>query len=271
MQLNLLGVRGSTPVSGKEFLKYGGHTSCIAVTATGSSRPTLLLDAGTGLQRFTKLLDGQPFNGVILLSHLHWDHMQGLPFFRSGDHEDASVSVYLPAQEGHTGDALLRQAMAPPAFPITPDGLRGTWSFTAIEPGTYDLGSFTVTAAEVRHKGGRAFGYRVSDGKKDVAYLPDHIAKGELTDEVKSLVRGVDLLIHDAQFVESESRLAYDYGHSTIGDAVEFASGLDVKRLLLFHHAPARTDDELDAIAAELNAPMPVELAREGQVVHVPS
>lgn len=269
VQLNLLGVRGSTPVSGRQFLKYGGHTSCVAVTATGSSRPTLILDAGTGLQGLTNLLDGHPFNGAILLSHLHWDHMQGLPFFRSGDNEDADVSVYLPAQEGRTGEALLTQTMSPPAFPITPMGLRGTWSFTAIEPGTYDLSSFTVTAAEVRHKGGRAFGYRVSDGTSHIAYLPDRIAKGELTDELKSLVHGVDLLIHDAQFVETESQLAHDYGHSTIGEAVEFASGLDVKRLVLFHHAPARTDDELDAIAAELDAPLPVEMAREAQVLHV--
>ena len=269
MQLNLLGVRGSTPVSGKQFLKYGGHTSCVAVTAAGAAVPSLILDAGTGLQGMTNLLEGQPFNGDILLSHLHWDHMQGLPFFRSGDNESAKVGVHLPAQRGLSGEALLEQAMSPPAFPITPAELRGTWKFAAIEPGTYKLASFTVTAAEVRHKGGRAFGYRVSDGTSDIAYLPDHIADGEPTDEVQSLVHGVDLLIHDAQFVESERQLAHDFGHSTIDEAIAFASGLDVKRLVLFHHAPARTDDQLDAIAAELNPPLPVEMAREGQVLHV--
>jgi ribonuclease BN (tRNA processing enzyme) len=157
--------------------------------------------------------------------------------------------------------------MAPPAFPITPAGLRGSWRFAAIEPGAYQIESFTVTAAEVRHKGGRAYGYRVSDGTTDVAYLPDHIARGEVTAGLESLVRGADVLLHDAQFVEAERSLADAYGHSTIGDAIELAVGLDVQRLVLFHHSPVRTDDQLDALAAEIAAPIPVEMAREGLVL----
>ena len=267
--LTMLGVRGSTPAPGPDFVRYGGHTSCVAITPAGSDRPTLALDAGTGLRSLTSMLGGDPYLGSILLSHLHWDHAQGLAFFVAGDREDAEVAVYLPAQDGRSGHELLEQSMSPPAFPITPSGLQGTWSFNAIEPGELQIEGLTVTAAEVRHKGGRTFGYRIFDGSVDVAYLPDHVAKGEVTDELVTLVSGVDVLLHDAQFVDSERKLADAYGHSTVDDAVALAVALDVRKLVLFHHGPARTDDQLDTILQQLQAPLPVLMAREGQTLEV--
>ena len=267
--LTMLGVRGSTPAPGPDFVRYGGHTSCVAVTPEGSDHPTLALDAGTGLRSLTTMLDGQPYRGSILLSHLHWDHTQGLAFFVAGDRQDAEVAVYLPAQDGLSGHDLLAQSMSPPAFPITPSGLMGAWSFHAIEPGELQVEGLTVTAAEVRHKGGRTFGYRISDGSVDVAYLPDHVARGEVTEGLVSLVSGADVLLHDAQFIESERTFADTYGHSTVEDAVDLAIQLNVRRLVLFHHGPARTDDKLDAIAQGLRAPLPVLMARESQVLEV--
>ena len=136
MKLTFLGVRGSTPAPGADFVEFGGHTSCVAITPDGASVPSLILDAGTGLRMLTPLLDGAAFHGSILLSHLHWDHMQGIPFFVAGDRDDAEVDVFVPAQDGRSGRDLVAQAMQPPAFPITPDGLRGRWTFTAIDPGT---------------------------------------------------------------------------------------------------------------------------------------
>ena len=267
--LTMLGVRGSTPAPGPDFVRYGGHTSCVAVTPEGSDHPTLALDAGTGLRSLTTMLDGQPYRGSILLSHLHWDHTQGLAFFVAGDRQDAEVAVYLPAQDGLSGHDLLAQSMSPPAFPITPSDLMGAWSFHAIEPGELQVGELTVTAAEVRHKGGRTFGYRISDGSVDVAYLPDHVARGEVTEGLVSLVSGVDVLLHDAQFIESERTFADAYGHSTVEDAVELASRMDVRQLVLFHHGPARSDDRLDAILQGLQPPLPVLMAREGQELEV--
>jgi phosphoribosyl 1,2-cyclic phosphodiesterase len=95
VRLTFCGVRGSTPAPGPDFVRYGGHTSCVAVAHDGAA-PTLLLDAGTGVRRVTSLLAGQPFTGMILLTHLHWDHVQGLPFFRAGDRDDARVTLLLP-------------------------------------------------------------------------------------------------------------------------------------------------------------------------------
>ena len=115
-----------------------------------------------------------PVPGAILVSHLHWDHVWGLPFFAGGDREGSEVEVYVPAQGGLTGEELVAGAMSPPNFPIGPDGLRGQWAFHAVEPGERQVGGFRVTAAQVHHKGGRTFGYRVQDGSAAIAYLPDH-------------------------------------------------------------------------------------------------
>ena len=151
MRIVLCGVRGSTPSSGPQFVRYGGNTSCIAL-AHGGEPPTLVLDAGTGLQQLTPRLDGKAFRGTILLTHLHWDHTHGLPFFPSGDRDDARVSLVMPAQ----GDPvkLLERVISPPHFPITPAQLRGDWSFHNIEPGEHSIEGYTVQALEIPHKGG---------------------------------------------------------------------------------------------------------------------
>lgn len=174
MRLRFLGVRGSTSAPGPDFVKYGGHTSCVAVSDNSSSAPTLVLDAGTGLRMLTGELGVSPFLGTILLSHLHWDHVQGLPFFAAGDRPDARVDVYLPEQDDMTGTELLAQQMAPPAFPITPSGLMGDWTFHAVAPGEFVAEGFRIQAFDVAHKGGRTYGYTVSAGGTSLAYVPDH-------------------------------------------------------------------------------------------------
>ena len=177
MRVHVMGTRGSTPSPGGEFLRYGGHTSCLAL-AHGHDAPTLIIDAGTGIRRASALMDGEPFRGAILLGHLHWDHTQGMPFFSAGDAPGSNVVVYAPAQIGPAGEpdiaSVLARAMSPPHFPITPTQLRGEWRFVGLEPGEREVEGFTVLALEIPHKGGRTFGYRVSDGESTLAYLSDH-------------------------------------------------------------------------------------------------
>src|SRR5271157_1548062 len=125
VRIHLCGVRGSTPAPGADFLRYGGHTSCVAVAHDDDEVPTLLLDAGTGLRTVTKLLGERSFKGTMLLTHLHWDHFQGLPFFAAGDREDALIDLHLPEQEDGAGaEAVLERAMSPPHFPVSPTQLR---------------------------------------------------------------------------------------------------------------------------------------------------
>jgi ribonuclease BN (tRNA processing enzyme) len=274
VRLDLLGVRGSTAAPGSAFVRYGGHTSCVAVTADGDGVPTLVLDAGTGLRSLTARLRGRAYDGAILLSHLHWDHVQGLPFCAAVDRDDARVDLYVPAQDGRSGRDLLAQMLAPPAFPIPPEGLRGAWSFTALPAGTLDVGGFTVSAVDVVHKGGRTYAYRVERDGASLAYLPDHAPAAGVSEELRALLDGVDVLVHDAQFLEGEQPAAVDYGHATVEDAVRLAVECRAVTLVLFHHSPSRSDDALDEIgrwAADLSPGLRVLVAREGDDLDVAS
>jgi ribonuclease BN (tRNA processing enzyme) len=271
MRLALLGVRGSTPAPGAEFVRYGGHTSCVAVLPDGPGPPVLVLDAGTGIRELPRLLGGRPFHGTLVLTHLHWDHVQGLPFCPSLDHPDARVAVHLPAGAGADPAALLARGMSPPHFPIGPDGLRGAWTFTG-DPAPFTHAGLTVTVAEVAHRG-RTHGIRVDSPAGSVAYLPDHspaTASPPLAAAARRLAAGVDVLLHDAQFTADERATADAFGHATVDDAIAFSEQCAARMLVLTHHAPSRTDGELDALARCVADRLPrVMVAIQGTVVDV--
>jgi phosphoribosyl 1,2-cyclic phosphodiesterase len=307
VRIHLCGVRGSTPAPGAEFVRYGGHTSCVAIAPDGGP-VRLILDAGTGLRRVTGLLGGAPFAGTIILTHLHWDHVHGLPFFTAGDRDDARVTLLLPEseeaqnqeaqnqeaqnqeaqnqeaqnqeaqnQEGSAGaEEVLARGMSPPHFPIRPSGLRGEWSFCNLAPGAFKAEGFTVEAREVPHKGGRTFGYRVSDGHSAIAYIPDHCPTalgpgpegwGEYHPAALGLAADVDLLIHDSFLLPEEVAAQASFGHPAADYAVRLGRRARARRVLLAHHKPDRTDDALDALAARFHPDPHVTVAAEGQVI----
>ena len=275
MKVALLGVRGSTPTPGHDFAGYGGHTSCVALYADGEDRPRLILDAGTGLRSLPTLLGGAPFAGDIVLSHLHWDHVQGLPFCPSVDQPEAEVRLHVPVPSGEVDPVtLLARSMSPPHFPIGPEGLRGHWRFSPLVTGAPDLPA-GVTVAVVEHKGGVAYGIRVELDAVTLAYLPDHALTGDParpTGNARALARGADLLLHDGQFSADELAAARDYGHATVEATAEFADECGVGELILTHHAPGRTDGELDRLAAAMRSTVggiPVRFARQDSIVDV--
>ena len=277
MRLFLGGVRGSTPAPGAEFVRYGGHTSAVGVLGDDDTVPRLVLDAGTGLSRLSRLFGEDAFRGTILLGHLHWDHTHGLPFFPAGGRADAAVHVAMPAQ----GDAerVLEHVLSPPHFPITPSELGGTWRFSGIEEGRHELEGFAVEAVAIPHKGGRCFGYRISDGSSTVTYMSDHSpislgpgpdGMGPYHDAAVRLAKNTDLLVHDAQYTSADFGPRAHFGHSTVEYAVGLAETAGARSLLLFHHDPSRTDDELDTIVRGLaTAAVHVAAATEGSIIDV--
>ena len=278
MRLFVCGVRGSTSAPGREFAGVGGHPSCVALAHDGEP-PRLVLDAGTGLRVLTTVLDGAPFQGTILLGHLHWDHTEGLPFFAAGDRSDAVVRVLLPAQPG-AAVTLIERTMAPPNFPITPGGLNGSWSFDHVAEGRHEIEGFVVLAREIPHKGGCTFGFRITDRLgRSVAYLSDHAPQslgvglsglGALHPAAVELATDVDLLIHDAQFTVAELVTRSLYGHSAAPYGAELAQHSGARRVLLYHHDPNRTDDQVAAIAVDVRRRHPsatIDVATEGIVI----
>jgi phosphoribosyl 1,2-cyclic phosphodiesterase len=278
MRVHLCGVRGSTPAPEAGFIRYGGHTPCLALAHDGAPVPALILDAGTGLQSVTRLLGGSAFTGTILLTHLHWDHTLGLPFFAAADRLEASPTVLLPEQENGDGAVrVLSGMMSPPYFPVGPTELRGTWAFATVAEGELSIEGFTVLAREIPHKGGRTFGYRVSDGHSTLTYMPDHCPTalgpgedgfGEYHAAAMELARGTDVLVHDSQLFPEELAAEADFGHAVADYGVELARRSEARSVVLFHHRHDRSDDALDGLAQRLAGSSPaVSVAVQGSVL----
>lgn len=279
LRVTFCGVRGSTPAPGAGFVRYGGHTSCVALSR-GDGVPELVLDAGTGLTALTALLDGSPFTGSILLGHLHWDHTHGIPFFAGGRGTDR-IDVYLPEQ-GEDAEKVLERCFSPPHFPIVPSELGPGWSFDGLDEGRHRIEGFDVLAREIPHKGGRAFGYRVTHGTRSIAYLSDHSPTsvgpgpdglGERHESALALAGGADLLVTDAQHLAAQFPEVAYLGHASVEYDVALAREAGVRTLVLFHHDPGRTDDEVDAILEHAQAlagdDLAVVAAYEGLVLEV--
>jgi phosphoribosyl 1,2-cyclic phosphodiesterase len=273
LHVKFYGVRGSTPCHGPDTQKYGGNTSCVSVQADGQ-RP-LLLDLGTGLRYFGKDFTARtsdPINAVALVTHLHWDHIQGLPFFSPIIRDGARLDVYGPLQEdGSSFVSALSGAISQPTFPVGLHDMRGKFSFTDLSDSEFTIDGYRVMARHVPHIG-PTLGYRIEFGGKSVAYISDHQQPVDGTfavpDGVRELAEGVDLLIHDSQYTAEEFETKGHWGHCTAEFAVGIGMACQAKRIALYHHDPDRTDAELDSTSACSAAEgTDVFVAREGLTI----
>jgi phosphoribosyl 1,2-cyclic phosphodiesterase len=263
------GVRGSIASAGGHTAQVGGNTSCVEVQAGGQ---LFILDAGTGLRGLGAELmrRGKPVDAHLLLSHFHWDHIQGFPFFTPAFIPGNQVTVYGPERSAPRGDvrAALDAQMKPPHFPIGLDVMRAELGFRGLPAGgQLRVGDAEVRAAAACHPNG-CLAYRVSAGGRSVVYATDteHDAQsGAIDANLLELARGADVLIYDAQYTEAEYAHKRGWGHSTNQEAARLARAAGVGQLVLFHHDPSHDDWEVARIEAETRALFPLtSAAREG-------
>lgn len=222
------------------------------MVVTGDGFDPIVLDLGTGLRFWGDDIGAtEPLRATALVSHLHWDHVQGLPFFPPIHRTSTSLHIVGPPQEdGSLADAF-DHFLCPPVFPVTLSQLRGTITFEEAGPAPIELGAATVTCCDVPHVG-PTIGYRIDAGGSSVAYVSDHQQPGcqstQVADAVLELCSGVDLLIHDAQYTDPEFAERFDWGHCTVDYAVEVAAQAGAKRLALYHHDPSHDDDLVEEL-----------------------
>lgn len=250
MQVRFLGVRGSIAVSGPRFAITGGNTTSVLVEHAGHQ---LVLDGGTGLASLGAELGFRAINTTVLFTHVHWDHIQGVPFFTPLFHPESNVAfVGARTRWGGIADSLAAQ-MRPPQFPVGLDAFAAALQFRDVDAGhPFEVGPFRVEAAEMTHPNG-VLVYRVSAGGKSVVFATDVEHGDSLDRRLVDFARGADLLIHDAQYTVPEYRGLVGphrrgWGHSTWDDAVAVGQLAGARRLALFHHDPTRDDDGVASI-----------------------
>jgi phosphoribosyl 1,2-cyclic phosphodiesterase len=252
VKVTFYGVRGSCPCPSDANRRYGGNTACVALEV--ADEPPIVLDLGTGLRAFgeTQPLDGS-FRGSALITHIHWDHVQGLPFFPPADREGAVFDIYGPAQEEGSLSEVFGNFMRPPYFPVHFSELRGTIRFHDVGEDDFSIGNAKVRVRSVPHTG-PTVGYRVEWDGASIAYVSDHQAPltlDRVADSVLELCDGVDLLVHDAQYRPDEFAVKAHWGHCTVDYALLVAREAGARRLAMFHHDPAHDDAEMDRLHRE--------------------
>ncbi|MHB1487169.1 MAG: MBL fold metallo-hydrolase [Acidimicrobiales bacterium] len=275
-------MRGSCPCPSEDNRRYGGNTACVLVEPDDPAEPPIILDLGTGLRMLgLDYARPVPFSGSALVTHLHWDHVQGLPFFAPILASGAELDIYGPRQYPGDGPMSMAEAfavfMAPPHFPVRPDELRGEIRFHDVERDDFSIASAKVKVRPVPHCG-TTVGYRIEMDGASLAYVPDHqapISQDSVDEAVLELCDGVDLLIHDAQYRPDEFARKATWGHCTVDYALRVAECAGASHLALFHHDPAHADDELDRLSAQCRARAATTVvdtvtgAAEGLTLHV--
>jgi phosphoribosyl 1,2-cyclic phosphodiesterase len=278
VKARLWGTRGSQASPGPDTARYGGNTSCVQVEAADSS--VLVLDAGTGIRRLGTVVRPDVERIDILLTHLHMDHIQGLGFFAPLRQPGLEVHIWGPASTTMGLQARITRYLSPPLFPVRLLDLDCELYLheTGFEP--FEVPGATVLADRVCHAG-PTVGYRIEHEGSVLTYISDHeprLGSHDFPNEREwmsgyALAHGADLLIHDAQYTEVEYEQRRGWGHSTLVDAVRFATACEVSSIVLFHHDPAHDDETLDHLVAEARATagpgLEVQAAHEDDVLSI--
>lgn len=246
-------MRGSIPTPGPNTVKYGGNTVCVSLQSQSNTH--IVLDSGTGIRLLGDELMKDKRDIYILLSHNHWDHIQGFPFFVPAYMPNKNITIIPGVTDTQAPDAILRQ-MDGSYFPVQYDDLPSTVKVVQQQNDTWHYHDINIERMAMNHPGGGS-AYRLTvDGLKIVYAIDNELypPNDPVTsfDKWVEFVDGVDYLIHDGQFIPSDYPLKMGWGHSQIKDALDLAVQGKVKNLVLISHDPARTDDDLDQIAQDI-------------------
>jgi phosphoribosyl 1,2-cyclic phosphodiesterase len=250
MKITVWGARGSIPAPGRESLRYGGNTTCLEVRPHEGG--VIIIDAGSGIRVLGKKLLQEPDveELALLLTHSHWDHLVGFPFFTPAYFSRFRINVYGGPSAQDSLKQYLSHQMTPPFFPVDFSAMKANFAFGDECPTLAQIGLVEIETIPLSHPNG-GYGFKLTKRGKTFVFLtdnePDFPHPGGLTrDDYIDFCRGVDLLFHDAQYNDEEYARTRGWGHSTYAQVLDLALAAGVKRLGLFHHDPERTDDALD-------------------------
>ena len=250
IHVDFWGVRGSVPSPGPTTTRYGGNTSCVSITVDNK---ILILDAGTGIRNLGSAIIGQPKLEIfVVVTHSHWDHIQGFPFFTPIYQPDRPVHMFPTLHKKNVVLSSLIDQMDGAHFPITPDQVPSNFNFVTENPLEFlENNGFHMELVPMNHPG-KAFGYKIKIDDKIICYFTDNeidppYEKSIELDVLTEHCRNVDILIHDAQYIEADMPLKHGWGHSLISQVTKLGESAEVKNLVYYHHDPERSDDDIDA------------------------
>ncbi len=254
MKVRFWGARGSLPVSGEDYVRYGGNTTCVDVRSSGGE--VIIVDAGTGIRELGNLLLKQGIHEYrMLFTHGHWDHIMGFPFFMPLYLKKTKVEIFGCSCAQKTIQEILSGTMSTPNFPVNLADINASIHFNGICPQNFDIDGVRVETIPMNHPN-EGHAYKFTEGGRSFVFLTDNELgvshKGGATyGEYLEFSRGADLLVHDAEYRPEEYKRTKGWGHSVFTDALKLAMEAGVKRFGLFHHNVERTDADVDSMVDE--------------------
>jgi len=249
MIIRCWGARGSIPVSGKEYLKYGGDTPCIEIRTKEDD--IIIIDAGTGIRRLgNTLLAEKRHDYTMFFTHAHWDHLIGFPFFKPIYHESVKINMFGCPFAQSTVKEMLSKVMSAPHFPVDYEEIHCDITYHETCGDQFTIKSMNVTSIPLSHPN-QGVGYKFEENGKTFVFLTDNELSyrhpgGLSFDDYREFCIGADLLIHDSEYMEEDYKKTW--GHSTCRDAVRLALESKVQQLGLYHHNQERSDEKIDAM-----------------------
>ncbi|MEQ9091039.1 MAG: MBL fold metallo-hydrolase [Balneola sp.] len=283
IKIKLWGVRGSTPCANPENMRYGGNTSCIQISIPGMDE-LLIADCGTGFRNLGNELDsnGNSLMGRVFITHPHWDHLQGFPFFKPFYDPRNRFEVYMPPQDGIGCKEILQGHLSNTFFPVSIDMLESELDCITFEKDKLNFADYTVEFMWANHTVPTAI-FKFNIGESVIVFAPDNELPVNIdsdnkvfVDEFRAFVKGANVLIHDAQFTKEQHLERLGWGHSNWETVIELTKDLGINRLCLSHHDPDHSDDTLDRINSKIasikgSSFVEATVIQEGQELYLPN